>query len=142
MNRLTVKKDRIYYPANESVIFPDDGSNACRLLQIIGKYEDLEEELGIDLITLFKALKDGIYYKNIEIYYCHNIVMVGKYFVEVKPIYAVKETTIESCYYKTYTERLKFVDDAHYWDWKTCKKWELKDYKKTWALNRSDLEND
>ena len=25
------------------------------------KYKDLEDELGIDLITLFKALKDGIY---------------------------------------------------------------------------------
>lgn len=30
----------------------------------LGKLEDLEEELGIDLLTLFKALKDGIYYKN------------------------------------------------------------------------------
>lgn len=27
----------------------------------LGQYEDIEEELGIDLITLFKALKDGIY---------------------------------------------------------------------------------
>lgn len=31
----------------------------------LGQYEDLEEELGIDLPTLFnKAFKDGIYYKN------------------------------------------------------------------------------
>ena len=29
----------------------------CKLQQL----EDIEEELGIDLITLFKALKDGIY---------------------------------------------------------------------------------
>ena len=27
------------------------------------KYQSLEEELGIDLLTLFKALKDGIYLK-------------------------------------------------------------------------------
>ena len=27
----------------------------------LGQYEDLEEELGIDLLTLFKALKDGIW---------------------------------------------------------------------------------
>ena len=27
----------------------------------LGQLEDIEEELGIDLITLFKALKDGIY---------------------------------------------------------------------------------
>jgi hypothetical protein len=34
-----------------------------------GELEDIEEELGIDLITLFKALKNGIYGKvgkNIE----------------------------------------------------------------------------
>lgn len=29
----------------------------------LGQYEDIEEELGIDLLTLFKALKDGIYLK-------------------------------------------------------------------------------
>ena len=29
----------------------------CKLQEL----EDLEEEIGIDLITLFKALKDGIY---------------------------------------------------------------------------------
>ena len=30
-------------------------------IQKLGKLEDIEEELGVDLITLFKALKDGIY---------------------------------------------------------------------------------
>lgn len=61
MSRLTQKQDNLYYPTNENSIFPDDGSNAIRLLQVIGEYEDLEEELGIDLLTLFKALKDGIW---------------------------------------------------------------------------------
>ena len=27
------------------------------------EYKHIEEELGIDLITLFKALKNGVYYK-------------------------------------------------------------------------------
>lgn len=27
----------------------------------LGQLEDIEEELGIDLVTLFKALKDGIF---------------------------------------------------------------------------------
>ena len=31
--------------------------------QKLGQHEDIEEELGIDLITLFKALKNGIYGK-------------------------------------------------------------------------------
>ena len=45
----------------------DDG-RVCFLRKIIEKdldlleeYRKIEEELGIDLITLFKALKDGIY---------------------------------------------------------------------------------
>lgn len=32
-----------------------------RITYELGKLEDIEEELGIDLITLFKALKNGIY---------------------------------------------------------------------------------
>ena len=41
----------------------------------LGQLEDIEEELGIDLITLFKALKDGVYYRNNqrEINYAKNI---------------------------------------------------------------------
>ena len=30
----------------------------------LGQLEDIEDELGIDLITLFKALEQGIYFKN------------------------------------------------------------------------------
>lgn len=30
----------------------------------LGQLEDIEEELGIDLITLFKALKEGFYFKD------------------------------------------------------------------------------
>ena len=63
------------------------------------KYKEIEKELGIDLITLFKAFKNGIYYKGKD-----NIIN----FCKVK----------ESIYVK------------------------LKDYGKTWALDRSELEND
>ena len=34
-----------------------------RIYQKLGQLEDIEEELGIDLITLFKALKNGIWIK-------------------------------------------------------------------------------
>ena len=42
------------------------GYSEKELVEIIGKYKeykDIEEELGIDLTTLFKALKNGIYMK-------------------------------------------------------------------------------
>lgn len=31
-------------------------------LEVLKKYHQIEEELGIDLITLFKGLKGGVYY--------------------------------------------------------------------------------
>ena len=38
----------------------------------LSRLEDIEEELGIDLITLFKALKNGVYMstKHFDIVYC------------------------------------------------------------------------
>ena len=75
-----------------------------------------------------------------EIYYTNNAVLVGHSFVETKPVYAVKETTLESCYYGDVSS-LKEVKDAHYWDWKTCRSWHLRDYKKTWSLKKEDLEH-
>ena len=38
-----------------------DRENIC--LTKLKHYEDIEEELGIDLITLFKALKNGVFVK-------------------------------------------------------------------------------
>ena len=105
--------------------------------------KNIEEELGVDLITLFKASSFGFYYKeNNEIKYKRfGAVIVGKYLVETKPVYAVKETTLNSSYYGD-VESMKKVDNAHYWDWKTCKHWEIKDYGKTWALTKDELENE
>lgn len=38
------------------------------------QYRDIEEELGFDLITLFKALKEGIYDKHIHY---DNVCLLG-----------------------------------------------------------------
>lgn len=103
--------------------------------------EDIEQELGIDLITLYRALSRGIYYKedNHIFFTTNNIVLVSNELVEVKPTCAVKETTIKSCYYVD-CEPLKYLKDAHYWDWKTCNHWKLKDYGVTWSLTKQELE--
>ncbi len=105
--------------------------------------KNIEEKSGIDLITLFKAYSLGFYSKeNNEITYKrYGVVIVGKYIVETKPVYAVKETTLNSSYYGD-VESMKIVDNAYYWEWKTCKHWEIKDYGKTWALTKEELEND
>ena len=68
MLRLTKKEPNgIYHLTNigEQYASPDDGSNACRLMQIIGAYEDIEEELGCSLPVLFEALKNGVWVKDL-----------------------------------------------------------------------------
>ena len=57
MSRLTNKNmDFTFGRMNGKTIFN-------KIYRKLSQLEDIEEELGIDLITLFKALKDGIYKK-------------------------------------------------------------------------------
>lgn len=55
MNRLTEKRNFLYFDTDGYMV--DDCS------QKLGKIEDFEEEVGIDLITLFKAAQQGIWIK-------------------------------------------------------------------------------
>lgn len=79
----------------------------------LGKIEDIEEELGIDLITLFKALKQGYIYYPIN---CPNDCY--KYKIEciyMKPrIHLYVADGVGGCY--------------------------MEDYGKTWALTKEELE--
>ena len=98
------------------IIDNDDGSNAIRLLQVIGMYEELEEELGIDLITLFKAKK---------VYFKYN-----EEDINIKKSYKVCFDITNSCL----IAYEGIFDDFGTW-------LELKDYKKTWWLDKPK-END
>ena len=76
----------------------------------LGQLEDIEEELGIDLVTLFKALK-GIYIKPNNIY-------VGSPYL---------------CFAENENRELEFqfkIGDTWY---------KVKDYGKTWALTKEEL---
>ena len=64
---MTSKEEVLELICEAKSVNRDDG-RVCFLRKIIEKdldlleeYRKIEEELGIDLITLFKALKDGIY---------------------------------------------------------------------------------
>lgn len=98
----------------------------------LGELEDIEEEIGISLPILFKTLKDGFYIK-------HNF--------EIVHIYPDKNITI-NFWYKTInvfippkffidckkgTNYLSKTIDEEYW---------FKDYGKTWALTKEELENE
>ena len=74
--------------------------------------EDIEEELGIDLTTLFKALKNGIYYIDEHI--------------QIKIIFSD-----DNRLYITNNAIMVYA----------TKTWlEFKDYGKTWALTKEELE--
>ena len=57
MKRLTKSDERGGY-------YSDFRGGKNEEINKLGKLEDLEEELGIDLITLFKAIEQGVYYKS------------------------------------------------------------------------------
>ena len=115
-NRLTCKKDDVYYPNDESWVSSDDGSNACRLLQVIGRYEEIEEQIGIDLIILFNALVNGFYikYKKLD-GYSYGFVRGGDQYLHLNVI----DESIE----------LAATKDKYY----------FKDYGKKWALTKEEL---
>ena len=83
-----------------------------QITQKLGKLEDIEEELGISLEVLFKALKDGIYYD-----YDGDIIDFS---------YATLFNDEDDCEWYLTTDSATFV--------------ELKNYGKTWALTKEELE--
>ena len=114
MKRLTERRNGLYYDIEECVV-----SNCS---QKLGRYEDIEEELGIDFITLFKALKNGFYHidKN-------------------KHIYTTKPTKGNGGSMNFYTCLECIIAEDTFGDQYI---FSLKDYGKTWALTKEELEDE
>jgi len=106
--RLTKKQNTKLYPYIYSSI--DDTFEGTPINKL-GQLEDIEEEIGIDLVTFFKALK-GIYIKPNNIY-------VGSPYL---------------CFAENENRELEF-------QFKVVGTWyKVKDYGKTWALTKEELE--
>ena len=87
MSRLTVKKEDKYniaykdkgvhlgflYDANDAV--KDLVNNTNAVIEKLGKYEDIEEELGIEIFTLIKAMKEGFFDKDGEYHHFSNLLV-------------------------------------------------------------------
>ena len=124
MERLTKKHGGSYTQFGDKYI-PNHNIRHKQCVEKLGKLEDIEEELGITLEVLFKALKDGAYFKTdyygIDITYHfleeHEIWLKRKLF-DIR-----KENLLNNKSY--YTGGFIF-----YW----------KDYSKTWALTKEELE--
>ena len=113
MNRLTRKREDGLYEEIDTCMV----SNCSDKL---GQLENIEEELGIDLITLFKALKNGIWEND---KYCNKILYL-------KP--------------EDFTIILKEKYIYYEWGWPGPDYfiYYFNDYGKTWALTKEELEND
>lgn len=110
--RLTKELPMGSYRAKTIYLEPNRNEQEC--IYKLGQLEDIEDELGIDLITLIKALKNGAWTKfNNEISKC------------------------DECEYE-------MLDIYIYFYWNNGKHlvFLLSDYGKTWALTREELKND
>lgn len=108
--RNLVSKDGVNYQFVEL----ENGVNAYdgKPIDKLSKLEDLEDELGIPLEVLFKALKDGIYYIN-------NL-------NEIEFMYNPKLFYAEHLNYYRFREGTFLIEDIV----------NLKDYGKTWWLEK------
>ena len=118
--RLTHKHK--YKADNKRFVFDmKDYRKAC---QKLGQLEDIEEELGIDLSTLFKATKE-VWFKKTMVEYDVG----GNWYKELD------RTTI---IHNSIVSRIDFQHKSIYI--KGAKSWfYIKDYGKTWALTKEEL---
>ena len=131
MSRLT-RKIKGYYSIDLRTCLPmeyEQIENSDECVDKLGKLEDIEEQLGVDLITLFKILEQGYVYTT-----GFNKRMEKWYF---QCIEGINKTTLGR---KKYLE-IVFNENE---DLKGCVSWipDWRDYGKTWALTKEELEND
>ena len=92
----------------------------------LGKLEDIEEELGIDLITLVKALKNGIY----------GSMYGGKPNNKYNSVIFIEPRSFKLC--------LHIDEPCIYYEWgwpgPEANRYKLKDYGISWALTTEELE--
>ena len=103
----------------------DDRKAACskttsKIIDKLGQLEDAEKKLGIDLITLLKALKDGYYYISNISFGDGRIRFADHNTIELLPY--------DSGWLLHISVDTRLVD--------ACR---IEDYGKTWALTKEEL---
>ena len=116
MERLTNKKIVIVVKGTIS----EEVKERALIYEKLQQLENIEEELGIDLITLFKAINS-------------------------KSIFTKYDGKISEHIEDNYNERDWYMQDEivyFYWEDGSHLCFEFKDYGKTWSLDWSELENE
>lgn len=134
MNRLTEKRGNFYYDKGECV--------CTECSDKLGKLEDIEEQRKVDLIVLNKALNEGFYFKKYKnemeemeetgnydiLFACPSKYTVVNFWYNTIEIYVAPKWKID------YSKNLEInypAVEGEVW---------FKDYGKTWALSREELE--
>lgn len=107
-------------------IILNDATGEQSFKDYIKPYRDIEKELGIDLFTLFKALKKGIYVKNRK--------------NEIRRV-SCNIGLVETGGHNSLG--LRFQDTNYKWRYlvlDTSRDNDVKDYGETWALTKEELE--
>lgn len=110
--RLT-KKDKYDLYVDNICIVPQSND----IITKPGQLEDIEEELGIDLVTFFKIRK-----------HCNESKPI---FIKGKDGIAKSSCRVELCYKSVAVHTSDYGADSY----------PLKDYGKTWALTKEELEH-
>ncbi len=134
MSRLTKKSNSVLEAIEYQLIDEKENLEANEGIKKIpvlatnklGRLEDIEEELGINLITLFKALKDGInvYYEDEERYQFHNNLRLE--------YHKTLGWGLVDIYGSICRNNMPMKLEMEFY--------ELKSYGKTWALTKEELE--
>jgi len=126
--RLTMKcENGKYFSIVESVVF--DEEQQC--IDKLGQLEDIEEELGIDLITLFKALKQETLFIKTD-FDIRETIKNGEG-------WGMKHLSFEDGELVIFAQIL-YPNDITHKEWLTPLRLKLCDYGKTWALTKEELE--
>ena len=129
-DRLTYKEVYEDYINDERVcynVIPTSYVSNQDCLNKLGQLEDIEDELSIELTTLFKAIKNGVWVKNYEqgIHYISLISWncdVQKEKGKLVPLFS----------FSVWEGNKEDEDDTVYL---------IEEYGKTWALTKEELEN-
>lgn len=100
----------IYVGSYGNIVNVGDNQATSMVHGKLGQLEDIEEEIGIDLIVLFEALKNGIY---------------------------IKELKNDCPYWDFELRNVSGLGLVIFWGF--CGNLFLKDYGKTWALTKEEL---
>ena len=134
MSRFTKKSNSILKEIEYQLIDEKENLSAnegIKKIQVLGtnklgKLEDIEEELGIDLITLFKALRNGIWTNQEQ---CYGDEKQGK--IRFFQVRLLLEENAVGCIHNSMWKGKEVIRTLYF-----------KDYGKTWALTKEELEND